>query len=110
MNTVTPLHPEPTAPPMFADFWALCPTQPGHKRAWAEDKFNHITSENGLNAILRDKDTGDELRINWKATAQEICDGMRKYRATFYIKGRFELGDTTYAVNPAKWLNDGGWT
>lgn len=98
----------------FDGFWELCPKKVD--KALTKAKWDAITRD-GLETRTLDRDSGQYVPLNLKATPDELIEGMVRYRRTQIIK-EFEhhgrqyvtlVDDGKFTAHPATWLNRGRW-
>jgi hypothetical protein len=106
MNTAVQLH--PAADP-FDDFWRLVPDRYGRKngKALAKQVFAFITSPEGYQTRMKNRESGEYVQVYWKATPEELIAGMKAYR--LYVGAERNAGRTAYVQDGSTWLNRGGW-
>ena len=96
------------APVTFEDFWQNCPKR--CDKALARLKWDAITGPNGLHTRMLDRDSGQYVEIELRATPEEILAGMKKYRDTQIDRNTWKLKDGgKFTCHPATWLNRGRW-
>ena len=91
------------APATFKTFWDNCPRKVG--RIMAQSKFEAITGD-GLHTRTKDRDSDTYIEVFLKATAQEVIEGMKRYRKRVWVT---EETDERFILHPSTWLNRGGW-
>lgn len=91
----------------FDEFWKHCPKRVG--KPLAKAKFEAITGD-GLVTRTLDKDSGQYVTIELRATPEELIEGMKRYRKSQIDPQTFQLRDGgKYTCHPATWLNQGRW-
>lgn len=95
------------AGPPFDWFWAIVV----HKvdKPVCALKFAEITSPKGMHTKIKDRSTGGFMPAHFKATADEIIDGYKRYVASNTGPDGL-IDDGKFMRRPAWWLNEGGWT
>ena len=95
-------------PGTFEEFWLHYPKKVG--KPLAKAKWDAITGPDGLCTRTLDRDSGQYVGIDLRATPEEILDGVKRYRATQIDKNTYSLKDGgKYTCMPATWLNQGRW-
>jgi hypothetical protein len=112
MNTVVQLRQQPVAEPgSFEEFWLAYPYPRRVGKAVAKAKWEAITGE-GLSTRTLDRDSGQYVSIELKATPAEILSGLKKYDAKCRKKGTGNFGyedDGKFICHPSVFLNQGRW-
>jgi len=91
----------------FNEFWDVCPKKIG--KPVTKAKWDAITN-GGLDTRTLDKDSGSFIRIHLQASADELIEGMKKYRKRQYDPTTYKLKeDGKFTCHPATWLNQGRW-
>lgn len=91
----------------FEDFWKRYPRRVGKPLARA--KWDAITGD-GLQTRTLDKDSGQYVTIELKATPEELIAGADRYRKSQIDPQTFKLRDNgKFTCHPATWLNQGRW-
>lgn len=98
MGTVTALQTEAAS---FEAFWKLYPRH--IDKALAKSKWDAITN-GGLSTRMLDRDSGQFIPMTLQASAAEIMDGLKRYRANMPLEW-----DEKFVPHPATWLNRGRW-
>lgn len=95
----------------FDEFWRAFPYPRRQGRALCKAKWDAITGD-GLKTRTLDRDSGQYVTIELKATPAEIMAGLAKFDAKYRKKGTGEFGyvdDGKYICGPAVFLNQGRW-
>lgn len=98
MGSITRLQPSAAT---FEAFWKLYPRK--IDKALAKAKWDAITN-GGLSTRMLDRDSGQYVDITLKASADEIMDGVRRYKDWLPLEY-----DEKYVPHAATWLNRGRW-
>lgn len=97
------------AEPSFDEWWRVYPKKVGKPLARA--KWNAITGD-GLKTRTLDRDSGQYVEIELKATPEELLAGARRYEQRNRKPGIGEFGyveNGKYLCHPSTWLNQGRW-
>jgi hypothetical protein len=95
-----------------ADIWMPWPAHRRVKKAIALAKYRAIIGR-GLTTRTLDRDSGEYITIDLKATHEEIAEGVKAYLASQRNPVRGAPGlwrdDGKYIPQLATWLNQGRW-
>lgn len=108
MNVVA-MRPKP-APDSFDEFWLAYPHPRRVGRVLAKAKWDAITN-GGLSTRTLDRDSGQYVSIELKASPAEILAGLKAYDERNRNPGaHWEYKDGgKFICHPATWLNQGRW-
>lgn len=111
-SNVAQLFPDATEAPQeavgarFEEWWALVPKKVG--KPLAKAKYMQVLK--GCETRTIDRDSGEYVTIELKATEQELIDGMRRYVDSLIDRNTFKRKvEDRYLVHPSTWINQGRW-
>jgi len=112
MTNITPIRrPEPE-PDSFDAFWRAYPSPRRVGKVLAKVKWDAITSAGGLSTRILDKDSGEYVPVELRATPEEIIEGVKRYDAAMRLPGVGEYGykdGGKFICLPSTYLNQGRW-
>jgi hypothetical protein len=103
------------SPDRFEDFWTIYPKHVG--KLVAKAKWDKITN-GGLSTRTLDRDSGSYVSLKLQASADQLIEGAKRYRATQIDPKKCRSDDYDhivlkddgrYTCNPSTWLNQGRW-
>ena len=102
MTPITQLHSAPT----FEQLRERWPVARRGNRQRAQRLWDEITSDEGCHTTTKFADAGHFEPAYWKATAQQLYDGMREYLESCRMRDSYKyeyLCELDTALNKGKW-------
>jgi NADH:ubiquinone oxidoreductase subunit F (NADH-binding) len=96
----------------FQDFWDLFPPPKRVQKALCMAKWEAITSNDGLQTRMKDKDAERLVEIKLKATPEEIIEGLKRSCERWRGRGEQRYGwedGGKWIPMASTWLNQGRW-
>ena len=106
MTNVTELKP---APDPFDEFWKAYPSCRRVDKLLCRAKFAAITSEDGLQTRMMDREAGSYFDVHLKATADELIKGAKRYDRNLPMNADYSYAEPQFVRHPNTWMNRGGW-